>query len=314
MELLVTPEWLAAELGAPDLVVLDATVFLPAHGRDARAEFEAGHVPGARFMDLSRFAPLPEPGRLSTMPGELCVGQGTRAVVYDDSPLRSAARGWWLLAHAGVDAAVLDGGLAGWRARVPPRDGEGDRQPQAGGGGGPPSREVGDAERAQAWAPATTPLRDDEQVRTAPGGSKPPREAGDLLIPLPVPGRISQPDILACALPIADARPPARFRGEEPEPRAGVAPGHIPGARNLHYDGLFNPDGTYKQADDLRAAFAAAGVDPARPFVATCGSGVTAASLVFAARLLGNADVPLYDGSWAEWGADPSTPKATGPA
>ena len=113
---------------------------------------------------------------------------------------------------------------------------------------------------------------------------------------------------------LVDARPGARFRGEEEDPRGGMASGHIPGSRNLPQTDLFNPDGTWKRGDALRAAFDGAGVDLVKPMVTTCGSGVTAAVLVFGARLLGKRDVRLYDGSWADWGADPNTPKAVGAA
>ena len=116
---------------------------------------------------------------------------------------------------------------------------------------------------------------------------------------------------LAEGTQVVDARSPSRFAGEEPEPRAGVVPGHMPGAVNLRYTALFEPDGTFKRRDDLRAAFAAAGIDPDRAIVTTCGSGVTASILAFALHLLGR-EAPVYDGSWAEWGADPATPKAIG--
>jgi thiosulfate/3-mercaptopyruvate sulfurtransferase len=113
---------------------------------------------------------------------------------------------------------------------------------------------------------------------------------------------------------VVDARSAARFRGEEPETRPGLVPGHIPGSRNLPQGNLFEADGTWKRGDALRAAFEAAGVDLARPMVTTCGSGITAAVVAFGAHLLGKSDVALYDGSWSEWGGDPSTPKATGAA
>jgi thiosulfate/3-mercaptopyruvate sulfurtransferase len=112
---------------------------------------------------------------------------------------------------------------------------------------------------------------------------------------------------------LVDARSVRRFAGEEPEPRAGVSPGHIPGARNLPHERLFNADNTFKQGEALRAAFEGAGIDLGKPLVTTCGSGITAAVLLFGAHLLGKRDVRLYDGSWAEWGSDPSTPKAVGP-
>jgi thiosulfate/3-mercaptopyruvate sulfurtransferase len=115
-------------------------------------------------------------------------------------------------------------------------------------------------------------------------------------------------------LPLIDARGRPRFEGTEADPRPGVAAGHIPGARNLPFAELYNPDGTFRSPAMLRRLFELAGIDPEKPFVASCGSGVTANSLIFAAHLLGNDEVRLYDGSWGEWGADPATPKAVGPA
>lgn len=266
---LVSADWLASELEASDLLVLDATLFLPAHGRDARAEYEAAHIPGAVFMDLKRFQPLPELERLRAMLMEFGVGEGVRAVAYDNSPLRSAARGWWLLRHAGLEAAVLDGGLGAWR-----RDGH----PTA---GGPAPR-----------------------ARLGSLGPKPPAVHA-----------INKAELLRSApAQLLDARSGPRFRGEEAEPRPDVAPGHIPSSRNLPYGELFRPDGTYKSPGELRAVLESAGVNPAEPMVATCGSGVTACNIVLAAEILGNRDVRLYDGSWTEWGADTTTPKAVGPA
>jgi thiosulfate/3-mercaptopyruvate sulfurtransferase len=121
---------------------------------------------------------------------------------------------------------------------------------------------------------------------------------------------VSKADLLrGVGMPIADARSPERFAGTVPEPRHGLEAGHIPGARNLPLGALYGEDGRFRSPHELRAAFEGAGLDPARPFVASCGSGVTANSLIFAARLLGNRDARLYDGSWSEWGADPLTPK-----
>jgi thiosulfate/3-mercaptopyruvate sulfurtransferase len=114
--------------------------------------------------------------------------------------------------------------------------------------------------------------------------------------------------------PLLDARGKGRFDGTDADPRPGVAVGHIPGSRNLPFAALYKEDGTFRTGEELRELFSAAGIDPAKPFVATCGSGVTANSLIFAAHLLGNDSARLYDGSWSEWGADPATPKAVGAA
>lgn len=281
MDALVTTEWLAEELGAGDLLVLDATYRSTIPGspeRDPRAEFAAGHIPGARFLDLDTLVddanPLPAmlPGRdaFAGRMAQLGLREGDRVVLYDAGPHHSSCRAWWVLRMFGVEAALLDGGIAKWR-----REG---RTLEAG------------ASRAKAGS--FEPGAALSQVRTR-----------DEMMA----------NVTTSAEQVVDARAAARFTGEEADPRPGCGSGHIPGARNLPYARFFREDGTWKSRDEIAALFREAGVDPARPFVATCGSGITAAVILFAAHLLGHAGA-LYDGSWSEWGADPSTPKALGPA
>lgn len=281
MDIVVSTDWLAAELGKDDLRIVDASFFLPGTPRDARAEFEAVHIPGAAFLDLATLADLddPLPGML---PGdqfmtERCRALGldadSRIVVYDNSPTHSAARGWWMMRLYGIGASavILDGGLPKWIAEGRPTE------------SGWPVVPRGDA----------TARRAEGQVRTK----------ADLLANLD-----------SNAAQVIDARSAARFTGEEQEPRPGMASGHIPGSRNLPSSALFNADNSMKQGEDLRCLFLDAGVDLDRPIITSCGSGVTAAILLAGLELLGKKDVTLYDGSWSEWGLDPSTPKAEGPA
>lgn len=279
MDALVSTEWLAGELGASDLRIVDATYFLEP-GRDAAAEYEAGHIPGAVFMDLAGLADdkselpmmLPQAEKFASRMQSLGLGDGSRIVLYDDSPLHTSARAWWMLHLFGAHSvAVLDGGIAKWRAE---------------------GRDVASGKEVLRHRHFTV-WKDEAFVRTQAQMAA-LGESG--------------------AEQIVDARSSARFEGREAEPRLGVHPGHMPGARNLPMDQLFAADGTWKSRDDLTAAFAAAGVDPLQPIAATCGSGITAATVAFAASLLGNDKVAIYDGSWSEWGADASTPKAIGAA
>ena len=276
MDDLVSTMWLAEHLAEDDVVPVDCSWFMPSSGRDARAEFLAGHIPGARFLDIDAVADtahpsphmLPSVTEFAEAMRNLGIGSDDRIVAYDNSPLRTAARGWFMLRHFGAArVAILDGGLDKWK----------------------------------------------HEGRPIETGEPGPREAR--FIAAETAGEIvTLQEILAGAGPVVDARGKPRFEGTEGDPRPGVASGHIPGARNVPFASLYNDDGTFKNEADIRRLFEAAGVDPKAPLVASCGSGVTANSLIFAARRLGNRDTRLYDGSWSEYGADPTTPKAKGPA
>ena len=276
MDELVSTEWLAQNLGQADLAIVDCTFHMPADGRDAKAEFSAGHIPGARFLDLDTVADtsnpaphmLPSAEAFGAAMEALGVGREDRIVVYDNSPYRTAARGWFMLRHFGADrVAILDGGMQKWVREGRPLE-SGEAKPR----------------------PARFDARASNDVVAL----------GELL--------------RGADAPLVDARGRGRFEGLDPDPRPGVEPGHIPGSRNLPYASLYREDGTFKSDDALAQEFDAAGIDPSEPFIATCGSGVTANSLIFAARRLGGRGHKLYDGSWSEWGADPKTPKAKGPA
>lgn len=278
MDSLVTTEWLAAEMGASDLRVVDASRHMADTGRDAGAEYEAAHIPGAVFMDLSELIDtsatventLPSAAKFASRMQTLGLGDGSRIVLYDDSAIHSAARAWYMLKLFGAhNVAILDGGLAKWKA---------EGRPLASG------RESLRHRHFTVW-------QDDQHIRSK----------AQILDNLGT--HVEQ---------VIDARGAPRFTGAEAEPRAGMASGHIPGSRNVHYAALFNPDGTFKDKAGIRAAFENAGIDLDKPIVTTCGSGMTACVLAFGLELLGKHDVALYDGSWAEWGADSSTPKAVG--
>lgn len=275
----VTSAWLAGHLGEPRVVVVDGSWYLPQAGRDPRAEYLAGHIPGAIFFDLDAFSDqslgLPHmllpAAEFAEVAGKLGIGDGMRIVVYDGEGLFSAPRVAWNFAVMGArDVAVLEGGLPGWRAQGRPT-------------------EPGEVSRPRA---SFTPRYDPGQVADLAMMRQWVNEGGRQIV---------------------DARPGPRFRGEAPEPRPNTRGGHMPGARSAPALSLVE-NGLLRPADELRTRFAAAGVDLKRPIVTTCGSGVTAATLKLALERAGATDVILYDGSWAEWGGRADTEVTTGSA
>lgn len=270
MDSLVSTSWLAGELGAPDLVILDASLHLPAAKRDAEAEFNQDHIPGARFFDLRQLtdthsdvpAAHPRPEQLAQALASFGVTPDTRVVIYDDSMVKTAARAWFLMhAHGLENVAILDGGIAKWRAE--------NRSIESG---------------TPAPAPAAEPMALNAPTRI--------RYKAEMLANLD-----------SGAEHVLDARDAARFAGEVEES------GHIPNSCNLPFPKLFNADGTHKSPAELSAVLEGAGITADKPVTTTCGSGVTACVLLFALHLTGRNDTALYDGSWSEWGSDPDTPK-----
>lgn len=276
---IVETQWLAANLGQSNLVVLDGSMHLPTSGRNARKEFEAAHIDGALYFDIDEIADksiplphmLPSAAQFGEQVGRMGIGNDTRVVVYDSEGLYSAGRVWWMFRSMGHDnVAVLNGGLKKWRAE---------------------GRAVTD--KAAPAKPARTfeAIRNEARVRDAAA----------------VKGLIGSPTVQ-----IVDARAANRFQGTVPEPRAGLRSGHIPTSRNVPFTTLLSADGTLKDAASLKAIFAAAGIDPTKPVVASCGSGVTAGVIAFALAQIGQTEAAVYDGSWSEWGARADLPIETG--
>ena len=273
---LVSTEWLAGALGAPDLMVFDATKYLPNEPFDGLTKYREAHIPGARFFDIDVVADpdtalphmAPTAGRFARLMGEMGISNATRVIFYDQKGLQSSARGWWLMKLFGHEkAAVLDGGLPKWLAEAR-------------------ATESGDAKSA-----APTSYTPDFRADLVKG-------IGDVK-------RI----IASGSALILDARAKGRFDGSAPEPRPGLPSGHMPGAKSVPFNELLNADFTMKDAAALRARFAAAGADGTTPIVTSCGTGVTACILALGLKQAGLGDAAIYDGSWTEWAGRPETQK-----
>jgi thiosulfate/3-mercaptopyruvate sulfurtransferase len=274
---LVTADWLEAHLKDPGLSVVDGSWYLPAQGRDARAEYEAAHIPRAIFFDHDAVVDpdsalphtLPDARTFARHAGSMGIAISDTIVVYDGPGLFSAPRVWWMFRVMGAQKVfILDGGFDRWKSE---------------------------------GRPVT-----DEATRIAP----------DLFDAVLDKTRVASLDAMRRIVEtgesqIADARPAGRFAGVDPEPRQGVRGGHMPGARSLPAS-LLSRDGSLLPPDQLRARFEAAGVDLERPVVTSCGSGITAAIITLALETLGHSANRLYDGSWSEWGSRSDTPVETG--
>lgn len=275
----VDADWLEKRLGEPGLSIVDASWYLPAQKRDAKAEYEAAHIPGALFLDQDAVSDpdstlphtLATPQYFAQFVGGLGISADDTIVVYDGPGFFSAPRAWWMFRVMGVfQVYILDSGFDRWKAAGRPVTAK-------------PTKVAPCVFHADFDAARVASLADMRHV------------------------------VDDGAVQVADARSPGRFAGTEPEPRAGVRSGHMPGARNVPASAL-SENGELLPKSRLKGVIEAAGIDLSRPIVTSCGSGITAAAITLALETLGHTDNRLYDGSWTEWGGRTDTPVETGAA
>jgi len=277
---LISTDWLASHMDAPDLRIVDATYFLPFENRNAKAEYTEQHIPSAVYCDIDDVSDetsslphmVPDPVKFASRMRKLGIGDGNRVIVYDRDGFKAAARLWWMMRYFGhEDVFVLDGGLNKWVAE--------DR----------PTSDLPPMPRERHFTARVNQIliKDLDQVAAA---------------------------LKTGSAQIIDARPTARFTGEAPEPREGIPSGHMPGAVNIPHSALYDPASHCLQSEEaLKSLFLEKGIDLKKPMITSCGSGVTAANVSLALAVVGVENTALYDGSWAEWGQQDDAEIVTGP-